>query len=318
MKYPKRSQYKYAKSRYRIRNWPEYEAGLRNRGDLTVWLSDAALHAWRAPASGKPGGQRTYSDLAIEAALTVRMVFHLPLRQTEGFLRSLADLLEVELPIPDHTTLSRRLKKLGDTGFRGLATDRPIHLLIDSTGLRIHVGHLRKPPKRRVWRKLHLAVNAETGQVLAAELTNRRTADCAQVQGLLDQIDDWVASLMADGAYDAGAVYEAVQGKGRGDRVRVLIPPIQGAQPSSSRSPGQWERNRNIRSVRKLGRREWYASSGYNRRSLVENAVFRYKAILGQHMRSRSLPNQRVEVQLASKILNTMTRLGMPDSVKVE
>jgi len=187
----------------------------------------------------------------------------------------------------------------------------------DSTGLRIHVGHLRKPPKRRVWRKLHLAVNAETGEVLAAELTNRRTADCARVPNLLDQIDVRVASVTADWAYDAGSVYEAAKKKGDGHRVRVLIPPIQGAQPSSSRSPGQWERNRNIRSVRKLGRREWYASSGYSRRSLVENAVFRYKAILGQGMRSRSLPNQRIEVRLACKILNTMTRLGMPDSVKV-
>ena len=186
MKYPKRSQYKYAKSRYRIRNWPEYEAGLRRRGNLTVWLSDPALEAWRAPASGKPGGQRTYSDLAIEAALTIRMV------------------------------------------------------------------------------------------------------------------------------------YEAAKKKGDGHRVRVLIPPIQGAQPSSSRSPGQWERNRNIRAVRKLGRREWHASSGYSRRSLVENAVFRYKSILGQRMRSRSLEGQRREVQLAARILNTMTSLGMPDSVRVK
>ena len=94
MKYPKRSQYKRAKSQYRIRNWPEYEAGLRRRGDVTVWLSDEALDAWRAPASGKPGGQRTYANIAIEAALTIRMVFRLPLRQTEGFLRSLAQLLE--------------------------------------------------------------------------------------------------------------------------------------------------------------------------------------------------------------------------------
>ena len=93
MKYPKPSQYKYAKSPYRIRNWPEYEAGLRRRGDLTIWFSDAALDAWRAPPSGKPGGQRTYANIAIEAALTIHMVFHLPLRQTEGFLRSLADLL---------------------------------------------------------------------------------------------------------------------------------------------------------------------------------------------------------------------------------
>jgi hypothetical protein len=105
MEYPNRSQYKHAKSRYRIGNWPEYEAGLRRRGDLTVWLSEDAINSWREPPSGKPGGQRTYADIAIEAALTIRMVFHLPLRQTEGFLRSLAALLEVDLPIPDHTTL---------------------------------------------------------------------------------------------------------------------------------------------------------------------------------------------------------------------
>ena len=123
MKYPKRSQYKYAKSQYRIRNWPEYEAGLKRRGDLTVWLSTSVLHAWRAPANGKPGGQRKYADVAIEAALTIRMVFHLPLRQTEGFLRGLAEMLDVGLPIPDHTTLSRRLKKLDKIQFRGLASD---------------------------------------------------------------------------------------------------------------------------------------------------------------------------------------------------
>jgi hypothetical protein len=123
---------------------------------------------------------------------------------------------------------------------------------------------------------------------------------------------------MADGAYDAGSVYETAQGKGNGNRVKVLIPPGRGAQPSSVRSPGQRERNRNIRSMRKLGRREWFANSGYARRSLVENAVFRYKAILGQSLRSRSLGSQRAEVRLASKILNTMTGLGMPDSVKAE
>jgi hypothetical protein len=119
MKYPKRSQYKYAKSQYRVRNWAEYEASLKKRGDLTVWLSTSALDAWRAPANGKPGGQRKYSELAIETALTIRMVFHLPLRQTEGFLRGLTEMLEVELPIPDHTTLSRRLKKLDDIQFAG-------------------------------------------------------------------------------------------------------------------------------------------------------------------------------------------------------
>lgn len=318
MRYPKRSQYKYAKSRYRVQNWAYYEAALQKRGALTVWLSKAALDAWRAPATGRPGGQRTYSDLAIEAALTIRMVFHLPLRQTEGFLRSLVELLHLDLPIPDHTTLSRRLQKLGPLQLRRLGADEPIHLLIDSTGLRIHVGHLRKPPKRRVWRKLHLAVDADTGEILAEDLTSRHTADCVQVPQLLDQIDDPLASVAADGAYDAGLVYEAIQGKGDGHRVRTLIPPVRGAHPSSIRSPGQRERNRNIRSIRRLGRRDWYANSGYSRRSLVENAVFRYKAILGQRMRSRSFGSQGVEVKLACKILNRMTSFGMLDSVKVE
>ncbi len=178
MKYPKRTQYKHAKSQYRIRNWSEYEAGLKKRGDLTIWLSDDALDAWRAPAEGRPGAQRTYSDVAIEAALTIRMVFHLPLRQTEGFLRSLAQLLEIDLPIPDHTTLSRRLKGLRPTRLPRLPRDRPIHLLIDSTGLRIHVGHMRRPPRNRAWRKLHLAVDADTGEILASDMTLPRSRPC--------------------------------------------------------------------------------------------------------------------------------------------
>jgi IS5 family transposase len=317
MKYPKRSQYKYAKSRYRIGNWPEYEAGLQMRGNLTVWLSDAALNAWRAPASGKPGGQRTYADIAIEAALTIRMVFHLPLRQTEGFLRSLAQLLELELPIPDHTTLSRRLKKLGEIQFRRLATDQPIHLLIDSTGLRIHVGHLRKPPKNRAWRKLHLAVDADTGEIVASDLTSRRTHDGARVCALLEQIDNPVIALSADGAYDALGVYEAAQEKGEGRGVRVLIPPGRNAELNPRPSAAQKERNRNIRSIRELGRRDWHTRSGYSTRSLVENAVYRYKTIIGRGMRSRSLESQCVEVRIACKILNRMTLLGMPDSYRV-
>ena len=317
MKYPKRSQYKYAKSRYRVRNWSEYEAGLQKRGDLTVWLSDAALEAWHAPASGKPGGQRTYADLAIEAALTISMVFHLPLRQTEGFLRSLAQLLELDLPIPDHTTLSRRLRTLGEIQFRRIPTNRPIHLLIDSTGLRIHVGHLRKPPKRRAWRKLHLAVEAGTGEILASELTARRTHDSSRVPALLELVGNPVASVSADGAYDTKAVYEAAHERGEGRAVRVLIPPGRDAQLSSSPAAALQERNRNIHSIRELGRREWHTQSGYSKRSMVENTMYRYKTIIGRSMRSRTLDGQRIEVQLASKILNTMTLLGMPDSYKV-
>jgi hypothetical protein len=317
MKYPKRSQYKHAKSQYRVRNWREYELGLQRRVDLTVWLSNKVLDGWRAPLSGKPGGQRTYANTAIEAALTIRMVFHLPLRQTEGFLRSLAAMFEVEIPVPDHTTLSRRLKNLGEIQYHKLATDRPIHLLIDSTGLRVHVGHLRKPPKNRAWRKLHLAVNAGTGEIVASDLTSRRTRDSARVPTLLGQIENRVSSISADGAYDTRSVYEAAQEEGDGRAVRVLIPPGRNAQLNPRPSSALKERNRNIRSIRRLGRREWYKRSGYSKRAMVENAIYRYKTMIGRGLRSRSMAGQRLEVQLACRVLNTMTLLGMPASYRV-
>ena len=227
------------------------------------------------------------------------MVFHLPLRQTEGFLRCLAKLLDVDLPSPDHTTLSRRLKKLGDIRFRRLATDRPIHLLIDNTGLRIHVGHLRKPPRNRAWRKLHLAVDADTGEIVASDLTGRRTRDSARVAALLERIDGRVGSVSADGAYDTKRVYEAAQAKGEGRAVRVLIPPGRNAQLNPRPSAALREWNRNIRSIRELGRREWHKRSGYTKRSMVENGIYRYKTIIGRAMGSRTLEGQRVEVQLA-------------------
>ena len=318
MKYPKRSQYKYAKSPYRIRNWCEYEASLRRRGDLTVWLSDNAIKTWRAPASGRPGGQRIYANIAIEAALTIRTVFHLPLRQTEGFLRSLADMLEVEIPIPDHTTLSRRLKTLAEIPLRVAANDRPIHLLIDSTGLRIHVGNLRKPPKNRAWRKLHLAVDAATGEIVASDLTSRRTHDCSRVPVLFGQIENRVASVCADSAYDREGVYEVAHAQGQGRHVRVLMPPRRDAKLSPTPSAAMKERDRNIRPIRRVGRREWYKRSGFSKRSMVENAIYRYKTIIGGRMRSRTLAAQRVEAQLACRVLNTMTSLGMPDSYRVK
>ena len=111
-RYPKRAQYRYTKKPYRLRNWPAYESALRKRGDLTLWFSAEAMKAWHAPGSGTPGGQRVYSDLAIETALTVRSVYHLGLRQTEGFLRSVSTLLGLEIRIPDHSTLSRRSRAL--------------------------------------------------------------------------------------------------------------------------------------------------------------------------------------------------------------
>ena len=216
-RYPKRSQLKYTKQCYRVRNWPQYESGLRRRGDLTLWFSEEAIAAWQAPAGEKPGGQTVYSDLAIEAALTIRLVYGLPLRQTEGFLQSISTLLQLGLRIPDHTTLSRRSKRL-NVRMPPPADLGPVHIIIDSTGLRVHSGNVpsSSPPKRRAWRKLHIVVNADTGDILASALTTHRARDAAQVPVLVAQVDDPLASAMADGAYDTVPIYAAIEAHGSG------------------------------------------------------------------------------------------------------
>ena len=221
--------------------------------------------------------------------------------------------MEIDLPIPDHTTLSRRLKRLNEVRHQRLPTSRPIHLLIDSTGLRIHVGHMQKPPRNRAWRKLHLAVDVASGEIVASDLTTRRKHDCTQVPALLEQFADPIASVLADGAYDTKAVYEAALERGEGRAVRVLIPPGRNAQLSPKSSAALQERDRNILSILELGRREWHTHSGYSQRSMVENTMYRYKTIIGRSMRSRTFDGQQVEVQLASKILNT--RIESPSPV---
>jgi len=249
------------------------------------------------------------------------LVFGLALRQTEGFLGSLFELLCLDLPVPDHTTLSRRAKTLGRLPLHADVGSRPIHLMVDSTGLKVHSGKLRHPPKNRAWRKLHIAVDAETGEVVSVELTANRAHDSVLVPRLLQHVDRGLASFSADGAYDTEAVYESVaahaQRRGRA-MPRVLIPPRLRAQITEDPAAGMRQRNRNVRSIRRQGRQGWHTDSGYSRRSLVENTMFRYKAIVGSAMRARSLSGQRVEARLGCRILNTMARLGTPDSQLVE
>ena len=312
-RYPKRTQQKYTKQRYRVRNWREYEAGLRKRGDLTLWFSEEAIAAWRAQTSKKPGGQLVYSDLAIEAGLTVRLVYGLALRQTEGFLRSISTLLDLGLRIPDHTTLSRRSKDL-NVRVPVSANDGPLHIMIDSTGLRVHSGNIpgSSPPRRRAWRKLHLVVDAGTGDVLTWAMTTHRAHDAAQVRELLSQIDHKLASVMADGAYDTASVYAAIEAHGSGPPPQILIPPRHDARIKGSANASS-QRDATIRAINAGGRRRWEHASGYTRRSLVETAMSRYKAIIGGSMRSRTMPSQKTEAALACAILNRMTQPGMPD-----
>ena len=313
----KRTQRKYVKKAYRVRNWREYEVGLRNRGSLTVWISLTAgkLVNWDAPRPRrrKPGRQRKYSNHAIETAVTPGMVFHLSSRQSEGLLRSLFALMKLDNDVPDHTTLSRRKPKLGKVPFYQVKQKTPLHILIDSSGLAVHAGQLRRAQKSRDYRKLHLCVDEQSGEVVAGELTSKRARDSSRVASLVGQSDSPISSVRADTAYDAGGVYEAIENHSAHRSPRVLIPPRKGALlasgPASSR-----QRNRNIAAQARLGKRKWHTESGYSKRSKVETTFHRYKAIVGSAMRARGLAAQRVEARIGCKILNTMTALGMPDS----
>ena len=244
-------------------------------------------------------------------------MFHLRLRQTEGFLRSLFSLLVLDGQVPDHTTISRRARKLGKLPICAPAGNRPVHILVNSTGLSIHVGNLRKPPKDRDWRKLHIAVNALTGEIIASDLTSKRATDASRVPALIKEIERPLGSVCADGAYDNRGVYKAIENHTANRSPRVLIPPKKNARVRPS-TPTARERNRNIRSRARLGRRQWHTKSGYSRRSIVENTMYRYKSIIGPMMRSRTLQGQRVEARVGRRILNRMAALGMPESHRVE
>src|SRR5918994_6806565 len=172
------------RARYRIRNWPQYEAGLKRRGDLTLWLEEAAIAGWHASRRTTPGRQARYSNLAIELVLILRLVFRLALRQAEGFTSSVLRLLGLDLPVPDHTTLSRRGRAFANRRPH-VVPHGPLHLLLESTGLKLFGKGEWDSEKhgraRRSWRKLHLAVDAETGEIMASVLTGKAAADAGQV-----------------------------------------------------------------------------------------------------------------------------------------
>ena len=170
------------------------------------------------------------------------------------------------------------------------------------------------PPKRRAWRKLHIAVDRKTGNIVASELTASQARDASRVLPLRKQIESPLASASADGAYDKRSVYEALEAHSVGQKTRVIIAPQRNATPSHTENAAMQDRNRHIQAIERHGRREWSKRSGFTKRSMVENAVYRYEAIIGREMRSRTLAGQRVEQRIGCEILNKMTALGMPDT----
>ncbi len=307
------------KQRYRVTNWAAYDAALRQRGSLTVWFSEDAINAWRAAPRTTPGGQPHYSALAISTALTLRAVFRLGLRQSEGLIGSIIHLLGLELAVPDHTTLSRRAQTLALPP-RPRSGTGPLHLLVDSTGLKLDgPGEWQREKhgvkKRRAWRKLHLGVDADTGEIVAVELTSNDVDDGAPVGSLLDQVEGAMASFTGDGAYDRGDVHGAVAA--RHPDASVVVPPRSSAVPSETAEAAPTQRDRHLQQIAACGRLGWQKASGYNRRALAEAAVSRYKRVIGDTLRARTDPGRATEVAIAVRALNRMLALGRPESVRI-
>jgi hypothetical protein len=307
------------RARYRVTNWPAYEAGLRRRGDLTLWLDDEALANWAAPKRRTPGGQPLYADLAIELVLTLRLVFDLALRQAEAFTRSVLTLLGLELRVPDHSTLSRRGRAFAGRQPRCVGNG-PIHLVLDSTGLELfgqgEWNAAKHGRTRRRWRKLHLGVDADTGEIAAHLLTDGHADDAAQVPDLLRQPEGVIASLIADGAYDGEPVYQAAAARQADRPPDVVIPPRASAVPSTADPDKQSPRDRHVRLMAERGRIGWQRATGYGRRNLAENAIGRYKHLIGPKLRARTDAGQQGEAALAVQVLNRMIRQAKPVSIR--
>ena len=303
------------KRRYRTRNWREYDKGLISRGDLTVWISpELAWHA--AEGTGKRGRPPVFTDTAIQTVLTLKVLYQLPLRAAQGMAGSLIRLAGLGWRVPHYSTLSRRQKSLTVTiPYR--ARSGPLHLVIDSTGLKV-LGEgewkVRKhgADKRRVWRKVHLVIDADSHEVRAVEMTANRHGDGEIVPGLLAQLpkSERIGVISGDGAYDTRGVYE-VSAACQAD---LVVPPRRNGKPWKKRTTGATERNETLRAIRHLGRRLWKRWSGYHRRSLAETAMSRLKR-LGERLSARDPARQVAEVQIRCAILNTFNALGMPDTV---
>jgi hypothetical protein len=307
------------KARYRVQNWRDYDAALRRRGDLTVWVTAAAMAAWAPPRSGRRGRPQQYSAIAIETGLMLRLAFGRPWRQTEGMLASILRLLGLDLPVPDHTTFSRRSADLTVAKTVRTATG-PVNVVIDSTGLKVFgAGEWQREKHgsqgHRTWRKLHLAVDPDTGEIVASELTTTKDGDASQVGPLLDQISGPIASVTADGAYDGEPVYRTIAE--RDPAAAVIIPPRSTAVPSNTAVTAPTQRDRHLQMIQARGRLGWQKAVNYGRRSLGELAMMRYKALIGHRLHARTLPTQKAEAAAGCKVINVMTRLGMPVTQRI-
>jgi DDE family transposase len=303
------------RKRYRTRNWREYDRGLIARGDLTVWISPDL--AWRgAEGTGQRGRPRVFGDAAIRCAPTLKVLHRLPPRAAQGMAGGLIRPAGLDWRTPHFGTPSRRQKDLTVT-IPHRPRGRPPHLAIDGTGLEVPgegewKARRHGAGKRRVWRKAHLAIDADGHEVRAVETTGHRHGDGEVAPGLSAQVPraERIAAVGGDGACGTRGVREAAASR----QAATVVPPRRDGRPRKARTTGAAERDETLRAVRRLGRRLWRRWSGHHRRGLVETATSRLKR-LGERLAARDPARQVAEVQTRCAILNTFDGLGMPEAV---
>ncbi|MBV5347007.1 IS5 family transposase [bacterium] len=308
------------KALYRVKNWSDYDKALVQRGSITFWMSDDFEKTWLYAGEKQRGSQFEYTDQAVLMMLTVKEVFDLTNRSVEGFVRSLFRMMKVNLPVPDHSTLSKRGKDLKVSLPKKIG--QSLNIVMDSTGLKIYGEgewkvRMHGVSKRRTWRKLHVGANPEDGEIQAALLTENNVSDDQAVEKLLEQIEQTIIDFAADGAYDKRKVYDSLNA--HSPAVNILIPPRKNARiwKHGNTKTERLKRDENLRAIRKDGRKEWKKNSGYHVRSLAETTMFRLKTIFGNDLSARLLETQTTQALVRCAALNKMTRLGMPQSYKV-
>ncbi|MCX8930865.1 IS5 family transposase [Vibrio parahaemolyticus] len=300
------------KPRYKTTNWKQYNKALINRGSLTFWIDEEAIRQWKQSKQDKRGRPRQFSDLAITTALMVKRVFSMPLRALQGFIDSVFSLANVPIVCPHYSCISRRAKQV-EVSFKPKTRGAIQHLAIDATGLKVYgevewkVKKHGIDGKRRVWRKLHLAVDTSTHEIVAAELSLLNVTDAEVLPNLLKQTRRRIIEISGDGAYDTRDCHDAIRFK----RAVPLIPPREGAAFWENGHP----RNLAVGCQRLYGsNNKWKKRYGYHKRSLSETVMFRVKQLLGGRLSLRNYNAQVGETYAMIKALNKLTGLGMPET----
>jgi len=303
---------------YKITNWKDYNQALKQRGSLTVWLSDDLEKNWLAPlaAESRRGRPFVYSQTCINLILTLHHLFKLALRQVVGFVESLFTLLGKILPVPEFSRLSKRAAQaLSSLALPSL--QEPTHLVIDSTELKVfgekewlQTKH-GKQYVRKVWRKLHIGVE-DSGYIVVRVLTDHNTDDRVCADAILDQSNSaCITDMLADGSYDSHKIYEELEK----ENINPVIPPP--SQAVVNNATNLSTRDKAVKYIQEKGDWAWYYKNDVGRRNQVENTFYRLKTIFGCKLHSRTIPNQDTESSFFCTMLNKMTKLGMPKSVKI-